>query len=168
MNEQCARKKFPPKFRYQAPLVAAANRAARAAASQIGFPLLDWSQMTQGDDPGLTCPTTGDGVHVKQWVDALRAQLYLSYLCEHETSTFRPPASVRDVSAKFNAVRARCPLSTRRHDGRRRRPALGEAEAARLAKDREARLSYNLGLRSKGKRVSSWMLAAANGSCIYE
>lgn len=107
INEQCARLKANPSYHYQVPLVHAANRHSRAATAELGLPLLDWSRMAPTDTTAA-CATTGDGVHVKQWVDLIRVRLFLSYLCTGEGGRFEPPVSTRDVARRLDRTKARC------------------------------------------------------------
>lgn len=80
MNAHCPAKKVNPAFRYQAPIVRAGNRAAQAAAMEMGAPVLNWNGFFARSDD--TCALSSDGVHVKEWVDLIRARFLLSYLCQ--------------------------------------------------------------------------------------
>lgn len=62
-NEQCKAKK-PRKWRYQAELITAANRASAEAARQTGVPMLDWSRLYVNETE--TCKGTTDGVPTAQ------------------------------------------------------------------------------------------------------
>lgn len=107
MNEQCEARKT--RYKWQAMVATAANRASRAAASSIGLPLIDLAQLTPSKREACTTTATTDGVHVAQWVDLLRAQLLLSYLCDAH-GHFRGPGIARGVAAAFDKKRARCRL----------------------------------------------------------
>ena len=98
-NEQCAKRKAA-KWRYQAAVMAAANRASLDAAARYGVPILDWNRMLQSPAatgaaaaaaPGATstdasdvCRLTLDGVHVPHWLDHTRASILLTYLCDED------------------------------------------------------------------------------------
>jgi hypothetical protein len=161
--------------------------ASRAAAASIHFPLLDWSRMT-GRRPNVTCATTGDGVHVQQWVDLLRARLLLSYLCDADDDfRFRPLVSEADVARSFDPVRARCVIdpaaaSAAAADGgavadgretataaRRARYPLSDADAAQLRNGTATLRSFIHLARLHGKpRVTIWQVWAANRTCIHD
>ena len=101
-NEQCARLKAP-KYQSQVKPLANANLAAAAVARQLRFPILDWAFLTSGHgrkaQEGLVCDDLAtDGVHYKEWVEHVRAQLLASFLCQpteepdSATSSPRQPA----------------------------------------------------------------------------
>jgi len=100
-NEQCKAKK-PRKWRYQAELIHAANRATVEAAERAGVPLLDWSALWVNESQ--KCAATTDGVHMRQWVDHHRAAILLSYLCDAAGRFTPPPRRL----TKFDASAARC------------------------------------------------------------
>ena len=71
-NEQCRAKK-PRKWRYQAALVHAANRAAAAAAAAVGVPVVDWWGLYTNETE--RCRTTTDGVCYSPPCLTLRAHI---------------------------------------------------------------------------------------------
>ena len=173
-NEQCAHKKANPAYRYQPELVTAANRAARAAAQAFGLPLFDVAGVLRIGTPASApsnataaaaatadevCPASGDGVHVKQWVDLHRARLLLSYLCGADGETFTPP---RPDPARFDPIAARCPgLGA---DGAR--PPLREAVRLEMEETQKGVNRTIADLRSRKKRVTLWMQIASTKSCL--
>ena len=111
-NEQCRAKK-PRKWRYQAELIRAANRASAEAAQQTGVPLLDWSHFHTNESE--TCKGTTDGVHHRQWLEHVRAAIVISYLCDAQGEFTPPPRRLM----RFNATAARC-AREHRHEHRLR------------------------------------------------
>lgn len=105
MNSQCAEKKTS--YKWQATLARAANDATRDAAKALGVPLLDWASMFHSSED--VCDASGDGIHVQHWVDHVRAQLLLSYLCTDENAYrgFSPSVSI-------DSSRARCACDRQR------------------------------------------------------
>lgn len=83
-NSQCAQKKR--RYREQSAQVWAANQATQRAAAALDVPLLDWTPTFFNHTE--ECAATGDGVHVLHWVDHVRAQLLLSYICD-ESNLYR-------------------------------------------------------------------------------
>jgi hypothetical protein len=130
----------PSCARPQVPLVTAANRASRAAARSVGVPLLDLAQLTSTDaKTAAACATSVDGVHVAQWVDMLRAQLLLSYLCDAH-GRFRGDDIARGVARGLHPRLARCALHDAAAPPRGARPARRRSPA--LPSERDVRLLY--------------------------
>jgi hypothetical protein len=103
LNEQCAPKKLP-QYRSQAKLLSAANRAARLASRAARVPYLDLSAMmsTASD----VCEASGDGLHVKHWVDHVRVQRLLSLICDEAGHFIGLP--VGRFLHGFNRTAVRC------------------------------------------------------------
>ena len=161
-------------------LAHAANSASRDAAARAGVPLLDLAHTIRSQPSCLTCmssdnetaacTTTGDGVHVWEWVGLIYAKLLLSYLCVPDGNgghRFEPPTV--DLKRRFDSWHARCPPllrgSSSSSSGAARRP---ENElillSERAAAEKVAQLRAKRGYREK------WIPPALlpNRSCLYD
>ena len=88
-NDQCYVKKKQIYWPQHWPLIHA-NQAARKAAADLRYPLLDWSFISR-DNASVVCELSDDGVHYRQWVDHVRARLLSALLCRHGRA--RPPVA---------------------------------------------------------------------------
>jgi hypothetical protein len=195
MNAHCPLKKVNPAFRYQGRLAYAGNRAAEAAAEEIGAPLLNWNGffLRLSD----TCALSFDGVHVREWVDLIRARFLLSYLCQGPPA---PGAAASErsyggvpsqdplaLARRFDRVAARCPFGQPQPalvansdvgptdgamapvPGARQRPPLNDEEIRNLANSTEMlRRHITQSERLLRVRVPVWVYLAVNRSCIEE
>jgi hypothetical protein len=89
MNQQCCPKK-ELRWQHQCRYVDAGNNGSRRALNDAGLPYLNWADTVSGRSK---CDTSDDGVHVKAWVDNVRAQILFGYLCDRR-GRFRLPPSI--------------------------------------------------------------------------
>jgi len=71
----------PGAFALQAHMVEEANRLTSDNLRRLGLPYWDAGRPLRSPD---LCKVTGDGVHVKMWVDLVRAQMLLNHLCDED------------------------------------------------------------------------------------
>jgi hypothetical protein len=70
---------IPPQT--QADMVTEGNYVTAQKLRQMGLPLWDASRPLRSPD---NCAVQGDGVHVKMWVDLVRAKMLFNHLCDEE------------------------------------------------------------------------------------
>jgi hypothetical protein len=84
INEHCAahdpfKEKAPGYFQRQTEMVREANNHTRHMLRNINAPYYDLAAPLR--TPQI-CDVSADGLHVKMWVDVVRAQILLNYLCD--------------------------------------------------------------------------------------
>jgi hypothetical protein len=84
INEHCAahdptKKIMPGHFKLQSEMTRAANIYTRTKLREMKLPYYDFAAPLR--TPQI-CQVSSDGVHVKMWVDLVRAQILLNHLCD--------------------------------------------------------------------------------------
>jgi hypothetical protein len=87
INEQCVemdpQKRAPGDFKKQSEMIRQANAYTRKKLRELKLPYYDLAAPLR--TPQI-CDISGDGLHVKVWVDLVRAQILLNHLCDENNN----------------------------------------------------------------------------------